>query len=102
MTHQGALLLQEDLILLRKDESGVLRFVSGAVLFPQRWSLAEKIGNTLDVIHEPVPLYANSIARPLDKFMERLADGKLFCRSNWTVCLCAPHLLSQTHPCRLT
>lgn len=23
---------------------GVLRFVSGAVLFPQRWSLLEKIG----------------------------------------------------------
>ena len=25
-------------------EDGTLRFVSGAVLFPQRWSLAEKLG----------------------------------------------------------
>ena len=25
-------------------EDGALRFVSGAVLFPQRWSLAEKLG----------------------------------------------------------
>ena len=26
------------------DNEGTLRFVSGAVLFPQRWSLLEKIG----------------------------------------------------------
>ena len=35
---------QEDLCLMTTDSEGVLRFVSGAVLFPQRWSLLEKIG----------------------------------------------------------
>jgi hypothetical protein len=35
---------QEDLCLMTTDSEGVLRFVSGAVLFPQRWSLIEKIG----------------------------------------------------------
>ena len=36
--------LQEDLCLMKVAEDGSLRFVSGAVLFPQRWSLAEKLG----------------------------------------------------------
>lgn len=36
--------LQEDLCLMTVAEDGALRFVSGAVLFPQRWSLAEKLG----------------------------------------------------------
>jgi hypothetical protein len=36
--------VQEDLCLMTTDSNGVLRFVSGAVLFPQRWSLLEKIG----------------------------------------------------------
>ena len=48
-TFQGRLLIcaplvQEDLCLMAPDAEGVLRFVSGAVLFPQRWSLLEKLG----------------------------------------------------------
>ena len=39
-----AIALQEDLCLMKVAEDGALRFVSGAVLFPQRWSLAEKLG----------------------------------------------------------
>ena len=35
---------QEDLCIMTTDAEGVLRFVSGAVLFPQRWSLLEKMG----------------------------------------------------------
>ena len=38
---------QEDLCLCAEDSQGVLRFVSGAVLFPQRWSLLEKMGAPL-------------------------------------------------------
>ena len=40
----NACFLQEDLCLMTVAEDGALRFVSGAVLFPQRWSLAEKLG----------------------------------------------------------
>ena len=39
-----AVYVQEDLCLMLTDAEGVLRFVSGAVLFPQRWSLIEKLG----------------------------------------------------------
>ena len=43
------------------DEDGDLRFVSGLVLFPQRWSLMEKIGMDMHRIHVPVPLFEKSI-----------------------------------------
>ena len=84
--HVGnALFLQEDLILLQKDADNQLRFVSGAVLFPQRWALAEKIGHELDSIHGPVPQYQQSISRPVNAFMERVSSQRPFWRSNWTV-----------------
>ena len=34
---------------MAEDAEGVLRFVSGAVLFPQRWSLLEKLGMDMQV-----------------------------------------------------
>lgn len=81
----SALLVQEDLCLMQLDEQGTLRFVSGAVLFPQRWSLLEKLGMDMHRIHEPVPLYEREIQRPVDGFMMRLATGKPFTRANWTI-----------------
>lgn len=67
------------------DDNGELRFVSGAVLFPQRWSLVEKIGMNLQRVHAPVPLYEKEIQRPVAAFMNRLEVGKPFWRCNWTV-----------------
>jgi len=46
---------QEDLCLMTVAEDGALRFVSGAVLFPQRWSLAEKLG--MDMRWASCPLF---------------------------------------------
>ena len=37
---------------MAEDAEGVLRFVSGAVLFPQRWSLLEKLGMDMQVLLE--------------------------------------------------
>ncbi|CAK9204906.1 unnamed protein product [Sphagnum troendelagicum] len=80
----SARLVQEDLCLMMKKD-GVLRFVSGAVLFPQRWQLLEKLGMDMSSIHMPVPLYETQIARSVDSFMERLKVGKPAWRSNWTI-----------------
>lgn len=46
---------QEDLCLMTTDAEGVLRFVSGAVLFPQRWSLLEKLGMDMRRARPPLP-----------------------------------------------
>ena len=76
---------QEDLCLMKVDSEGVLRFVSGAVLFPQRWSLLEKIGMDMHRIHVPVPLFEQEIERPVAAFMNRLEVKRPFWRCNWTV-----------------
>lgn len=70
---------------MAEDAEGVLRFVSGAVLFPQRWSLLEKLGMDMHRIHEPVPLYEAEISRPVDGFMSRISTRQPFWRANWTV-----------------
>ncbi|EIE18797.1 hypothetical protein COCSUDRAFT_20416 [Coccomyxa subellipsoidea C-169] len=81
----SALLVQEDLCLMTTDDQGTLRFVSGAVLFPQRWSLLEKIGMDLRRIHEPVPIFNGEILKPVSNFMSRIAPNKPFYRANWTI-----------------
>ena len=72
---------------MKVDSKGVLRFVSGAVLFPQRWSLLEKIGMDMHRIHVPVPLFEQEIERPVAAFMNRLEVKRPFWRCNWTVSL---------------
>ncbi|CAL5220722.1 g2779 [Coccomyxa viridis] len=81
----SAQLVQEDLCLMTVADDGALRFVSGAVLFPQRWSLAEKLGMDMRRIHEPVPLFNKEILKPVNAFMNRITPNKPFWRANWTI-----------------
>jgi hypothetical protein len=64
---------------------GKFRLVSGAVLFPQRWSLLEKMGMDIASIHLPVPLFAHEIGSAVDQFMTRLKVGKPVWRANWAI-----------------
>jgi hypothetical protein len=52
--YAASLLVQEDLILMRKSENG-WRLVAGSLCFPSSWSLTEKFGKPLQEIHVPVP-----------------------------------------------
>lgn len=75
-------LVQEDLCLLRLTPDGPV--LDAAVLcFPSRWSLAEKLGQPLAMIHRRVPFYGERLARPVDRLMPNLRDGKLVVRFNW-------------------
>ena len=75
-------LVQEDLCLLRLMPEGPV--LDAAVLcFPSRWSLAEKLGQKLALIHARVPFYAERLAKPVDRLMPNLRDGKLVVRLNW-------------------
>ena len=76
--------LQEDLCLMAEVE-GELRFVSGVVCFPQRWTIGEKVGMNMERIHEPVPRFNQQLGRSVGGFMNRLAPRKPFWRINWAV-----------------
>src|SRR5690606_19736034 len=50
----ASLLVQEDLILMRKGADG-WRLAAGSLCFPSSWVLTEKFGKPLHTIHVPVP-----------------------------------------------
>lgn len=77
-------LVQEDLCLIRPDAAGPV-LIAGIVCFPSRWRLSEKIGHPLLDVHGPVPLYADRLGAPVDRFMRHLRPGRIATRLNWSV-----------------
>ena len=77
-------LVQEDLCII--DAAGPAPVLSAAILCaPSRWRLHDKIGRPLADVHEHVPLYAERLSGPVDRFMGALRPGKLAERVNWSV-----------------
>ena len=81
---KAARLVREDLCLhLERDGHPVL--VAGSVCFPTRWTLGEKIGRPLDLVHGPVPGYADELALKVRQFMSRIRPGPGVWRRNWSI-----------------
>ena len=76
-------LVQEDLCVLVRSDTW--RLVAASVCFPSRWSLAAKIGATLDEIHGPVPGYDAALSRPTTGVFDRLTPERPYWRLNWTL-----------------
>jgi dimethylamine monooxygenase subunit A len=77
-------LVQEDLCLMQHDfTSDTYRLVGASLCFPTRWQLAEKMGKSLTIIHEPVHGYEEQLASTVDRFFERLRVEKPVWRLNW-------------------
>ena len=78
-------LVQEDLILMRRGDSG-WRLVAGSLCFPSSWSLLEKFGKPLQDIHAPVPGFGPG-TRPAE-LINRMFDGlqgQAVERYNWSI-----------------
>lgn len=81
----ASLLVQEDLILMRRDDSG-WRLAAGSLCFPSSWSLQEKFGKPLQQIHAPVPGFGPG-TRPAE-LINRMFDGlqgQAVERYNWSI-----------------
>ncbi|WP_214471994.1 DUF3445 domain-containing protein [Mesorhizobium sp. dw_380] len=81
----ASLLVQEDLILMRRDASG-WRLAAGSLCFPSSWSLLEKFGKPLQQIHAPVPGFGPG-TRPAE-LINRMFDGlqgQAVERYNWSI-----------------
>jgi hypothetical protein len=79
-------LVQEDLCLMQQQEGTELYHLVGAsVCFPTRWRLAEKMGQTVEAIHAPVPGYDEQLAPTMDRFFSRLKVERPVWRINWSL-----------------
>lgn len=82
----ASLLIQEDLILMRRDERG-WRLAAGSLCFPSSWTLTEKFGRPLDEIHAPVPGFSAGTrnAELIARMFDRLQPANVMLRFNWSV-----------------
>lgn len=77
-------LVQEDLCLMAPD-GDTWRLIAASLCFPSRWRLADKLGRPMTAIHAPVPGFNERLARPVDRFFDRVEPGQAFMRLNWSV-----------------
>ncbi len=77
-------LVQEDLCLLEPEENRYI-LSAASVCFPLRWSLQEKLGQSIAQIHQPVPGYAQKLEQPVDKVFTHLREEFPTRRYNWNL-----------------
>ncbi len=95
--HTLARAWEPDFLLLKPTDAAMPILVGGAVCFPSSWSLEEKMGRSIDFIHEVVPGLNEAIGDKVRNFLNRLRPGVAWLRANWG--LSASHELNQ-HPAR--
>ncbi|HUG62801.1 MAG TPA: DUF3445 domain-containing protein, partial [Methylomirabilota bacterium] len=79
----AARLVQEDLVLMRRGESG-WRIAAAALCFPSSWSLGQKFGQALDAIHKDVPGY-DAMAARMNRIFDNLHVDAPAWRLNWSI-----------------
>lgn len=82
----AGLLVQDDLVILSKRETG-WHVVAGFVAFPSAWSLREKIGHPMDVVHAHVPGFAGGTrnAAMISRIFDNLQPDLPAMRMNWSI-----------------
>ncbi len=88
----GNLVCEDFCLLDRPEGTDEYRLVGAVLVFPSRWSLAEKLGHPLTIIHDPVPDYDETLARRVNRVFDTLRPGRGLVRINWLV-----HATSELH-----
>lgn len=81
---QIASVIAEDLVILTRDEHE-WKIVAGAVIFPSRWKLSEKIGKGMDAVHAPVPGYQSALAPYMTATFDKITSDRPVWRKNWSL-----------------
>lgn len=81
---QLASVIAEDLVVLARDKNE-WKIVAGAVIFPSRWKLSEKIGKGMDAVHAPVPGYATALAPYMTATFDKVTVDRPVWRKNWSL-----------------
>ena len=79
-----ASIIAEDLVVLSREDDE-WKIVAGAVLFPSRWKLSEKIGKGMDAVHTPVPGFASALAPYMTATFDKITSDRAVWRKNWSL-----------------
>ena len=79
-----ASIIGEDLVVLSREKNE-WKIVAGAVLFPSRWKLSEKIGKGMDAVHAPVPGYEGALAPYMTATFDKISADRAVWRKNWSL-----------------
>lgn len=79
-----ATVIAEDLVVLSREEDE-WKIVAGAVLFPSRWKLSEKLGKGMDAVHTPVPGFAEALAPYMTATFDKITAERPVWRKNWSL-----------------
>jgi hypothetical protein len=84
--HLAASLIQEDLVLMSKGETG-WRLVAASLCFPSAWNLREKFGKPMHEIHAPVPGFGPDTrnAELIERMFDNLRVDRPVLRWNWSL-----------------
>ena len=81
---EASLWVPEDFCLLEKEKNGYV-MTAASVCSPSNWILQEKIGQTVDFIHDPVPEYDSLLSEKVNRFLVGLNSGRVLLRYNWSI-----------------
>ncbi|MFZ4593199.1 MAG: heme-dependent oxidative N-demethylase subunit alpha family protein [Verrucomicrobiaceae bacterium] len=70
---------EPDFVLLDED----LRVQAGCVCSPSFWSLPEKLGQPIDLVHAPVPGLNMELGAKIRTFLDKLKPNEVWERWNW-------------------
>ena len=79
-------LVQDDLVILSRKADG-WNVVAGYVAFPSSWSLREKAGHPMEVVHAHVPGFAGGTrnATMINRIFDNLQPDLPAVRMNWSI-----------------
>ncbi len=74
---------EPDWVILSADRTSEPRVIAGEVIFPSSWSLPDKLGQPMSMVHEPVPSLQKQMGGGIQSFLSRLEAGSAWERENW-------------------
>jgi hypothetical protein len=74
---------EPDYLVMKCGHDGEIRLCGGCLCFPSSWRLGDKMGKTIEIIHDPVPGLNASIGPAIHKFLAGLKPGIAWLRHNW-------------------
>lgn len=81
---QSSLWIQEDICLMEEGAAGYV-LSAASLCSPSNWKLEDKIGKTVDRIHDPVPGYQQQLAERVNRLLKGIKTNKPMLRYNWSL-----------------